>query len=127
VEDLLSAILASLEQPRCAGQVLSLHDGREGGYSWREIAAIAGSVWGRRVRLLPVPRRLLDIVATLNLAQARRSGRAPMLTPAKLRELRHTDWSTSNEPISRLAQWQPQWTLAAGLAALPLHAAAGAH
>jgi nucleoside-diphosphate-sugar epimerase len=134
VDDLLGAIIACLDSPRCAGQVLSLHDGQHdgqhGGYSWREIAGIAGSTWGRRVRLLPVPRRVLDIAATLNIAQARRSGRAPMLTPAKLRELRHPDWSTSNELISRLSGWQPQWPLAAGLAALSLEpdatAAAGA-
>lgn len=130
VDDLLDAIIACLDAPRCAGQLLSLHDGQHGGYSWREIAGIAGSTWGRRVRLLPVPRRVLDIAATLNIAQARRSGRAPMLTPAKLRELRHPDWSTSNELISRLSGWQPQWPLAAGLAALSLApdatAAAGA-
>jgi len=49
---------------------------------------------------------------------ARLTRRAPMLTPSKLRELRHPDWVCDNAAISRLCRWQPQTSLAAGLASL---------
>ena len=38
-----------------------------------------------------------------------------MLTPAKLRELRHPDWSVDNREISALTGWQPAIKLRQGL------------
>ena len=37
----------------------------------------------------------------LNLRLARITGKAPMLTPPKLRELRHADWVVDNRTITR--------------------------
>lgn len=115
VSDLVEGILACLRSRDCREQTLYLHDGKAGGYDWREMAAIAGQVWRRRVRLWQVPRWLLDAVARVNLALARRTGRAPMLTPAKLRELRHPDWSVDNDRISALTGWKPAIQLRQGL------------
>lgn len=115
VSDLVAGILACLRSGECREQTLYLHDGKAGGYDWREMAAIAGQVWRRRVRLWQVPRWLLDAVARVNLALARRTGRAPMLTPAKLRELRHPDWSVDNDRISALTGWKPAIQLRQGL------------
>lgn len=115
VSDLVAAIIACLRSHDCRGQTLYLHDGRAGGYNWREMADIAEKVWRRRVRLWQVPRWLLDTVARVNLALARRTGRAPMLTPAKLRELRHPDWSVDNDSITALTGWQPAIKLRQGL------------
>jgi nucleoside-diphosphate-sugar epimerase len=113
--DLVEAIIACLRSQQCRAQTLYLHDGQDGGYNWREMADIAGQVWQRRVRLWRVPRWLLDAVAKVNLALARRTGRAPMLTPAKLRELRHPDWTVDNDRISALTGWQPVIKLRQGL------------
>lgn len=113
--DLVAAIIACLRSGKCRAQTLYLHDGKAGGYTWREMADIAGQVWQRRVRLWRVPRWLLDALARINLALARRTGRAPMLTPAKLRELRHPDWSVDNDRISALTGWQPAIKLRQGL------------
>jgi len=115
VTDLVPAIIACLASEQCRGQTLYLHDGQEGGYSWRDMAAIAGEVYGRRVRLWQVPKWLLNSVAAANLALAKRTGRAPMLTPAKLRELRNPDWSVSNARICELTDWQPRVKLREGL------------
>ncbi|HBO12917.1 MAG TPA: epimerase, partial [Halieaceae bacterium] len=68
---------------------------------------------------LPLPRLLLDLVASGNLASARLLGRAPMLTPSKLRELRHPDWVADNAAITAATGWRPAIGLAAGLATLP--------
>jgi limonene-1,2-epoxide hydrolase len=45
-----------------------------------------------------------------------------MLTPQKLRELRHPDWVVSNEAITRVTGWEPTITLREGLQALQIPA-----
>ena len=115
VSDLVEAIIACLNCPAASGHSLYLHDDQEGGYSWSDMAAIAEQVYGRKVRLWQVPAWLLDSVAAINLASARLTGRSPMLTPPKLRELRHPDWSVDNAEITRLTGWQPQVKLRKGL------------
>ncbi len=119
VDDAVSATLACLGAEAATGETFPLHDGREGGYSWRDIAEVVARQRDRRVRLLPLPRLLLDLVASGNLATARLLGRAPMLTPSKLRELRHPDWVADNAAITAATGWRPAIGLAAGLATLP--------
>ncbi|NND66154.1 MAG: NAD(P)H-binding protein [Halioglobus sp.] len=122
VADLVEAIIACLASETARHQTLSLHDGREGGYSWHEMAAIAGAHWSRRVRLWQVPRWLLDLVAAANSWLAGITGRAPMLTPPKLRELRHPDWVMDNRAISDATGWQPRVQLKQGLELLNIPA-----
>ena len=118
IDDLVAATLAVLDSDRANGQTLALHDGQPGGYSWREIADIAAQTWGRPVSPRPVPRPLLNTVARSNLHLSRLARRAPMLTPSKLRELRHPDWVCDNNAIQRACAWQPEIPLAAGLKSL---------
>lgn len=120
VSDLVAAILACLQSPGARHQTLSLCDGRPGGYSWRELADIAARYWSRPVRLWQVPRWLLDGVAVLNSTTAGLTGRAPMLTAPKLRELRHPDWVVDNNAITAATGWVPLVTLSAGLATLKI-------
>ena len=44
---------------------------------------------------------------------------APMLTPEKVRELRHADWVCDNEEIASAFGWKPRVGLADGLAMTP--------
>lgn len=118
IDDLVAATLAILESDRASGHTLALHDGRDGGYSWHDVADTASRAWGRPVTLRPVPPLLLNAVASTNIRLTRLTGRAPMLTPSKLRELRHPDWVCDNQTISDVCAWQPQIGLAAGLASL---------
>ncbi len=122
VADLVEALVACLDSAATRHQTLSLHDGREGGYNWHEMAAIAGEHWGRRVRLWRVPRPLLDLVAAVNSRLARLTGRAPMLTPPKLRELRHPDWVMDNRAITQATGWEPRVQLPRGLELLNIPA-----
>lgn len=115
VSDLVHAMIACLQSPAARHCTLYLGDGKEGGYTWREMAAIAGEHWSRRVRLWQVPAWLLNSVAGINLALAKLTGRAPMLTPPKLRELRHPDWGVDNQQICSVTEWQPQISLRQGL------------
>jgi nucleoside-diphosphate-sugar epimerase len=115
VEDLASAIVACLELPCLQHRTFTLDDGTPGGYDWDEMAAIAGGVWQRKVRLVRLPGPLLDVLACANLALSRALTYAPMLTPAKLRELRHPNWVVDNEAITAATGWQPQVRLSKGL------------
>lgn len=115
VSDLVVAISSCLRSPACRHQTLSLCDGKPDGYDWGEMAAIAGAVWGRKVRLWRVPPWLLDSVARVNILGARITGAAPMLTPAKLRELRHPDWVVDNACITANTDWEPRTDLRLGL------------
>jgi len=120
VSDLVDAIIACLRSTAARSQTLSLCDGKPGGYDWREMADIAAAHWSRPVRLWPVPRPLLDAVAAINCRAARLSGRAAMLTPPKLRELRHADWVVDNGAITGATGWTPAIDLAQGLATLKI-------
>jgi len=120
VSDLVNAIIACLRSDGAKGQTLALCDGRPGGYDWREMAAIAARHWSRPVRLWRVPRALLDGIAALNSWAAGLTGRAPMLTPPKLRELRHPDWVVDNAAITRATGWVPAIDLNTGLQQLKI-------
>ena len=85
VADLVDLIIACLQTGATRHRTLTASDGRPGGYDWHQMAAIAGDVWSRKVRIWRIPRWLLNTVASLNLLQSRLFGRSPMLTPAKTR------------------------------------------
>jgi nucleoside-diphosphate-sugar epimerase len=115
VTDLVEAIIACLRAEASQHQTLTLCDGKADGYNWREMADLAEHTWSRRVRLWRLPGWLLDAVAAGNLRLARITGKAPMLTPPKLRELRHPDWVVDNRGITRVTGWTPQTGLKKGL------------
>ena len=118
VDDLVAAIVACMDSAATRNQTLYACDGKDGGYSWRELAAIASSLWSRRIQLWRVPAWLLNTVAQVNLQLGKITGRAPMLTPAKLRELRHMNWVVDNEAITASTGWQPNIDLRQGLQTL---------
>jgi nucleoside-diphosphate-sugar epimerase len=115
VSDLVGAIIACLQSEGANRQTFTLCDGKPDGYSWREIAGIAADYWSRPVHLWRVPRWLLDGIAALNSRTAGITGRAPMLTPPKLRELRHNDWVADNSAITAATGWAPKIGLRRGL------------
>lgn len=118
VDDLVRALETCLDPRVATGQVFELGDDKSGGYDWREMATIAGAVYGRDVRLWPVPAALLNTVAALSLGLGRLTGRPAMLTPPKLRELRFENWVTDNRAITEATGWMPRISLHDGLLAL---------
>lgn len=107
VHDLVTAVLRWLDSSPPVAGTFELHDGRAGGYTWQTIAAIAARTHGRPVRLLRLPRAGLNLAGTVNLRLARWFGYQPMLTPEKLRELRHPDWICDNGALAEALGWQP--------------------
>ena len=117
VEDLARAILALIARP--VPGTFELGDGRAGGYAWEEIAEIVEQVAGRgRGWRIPIPGTILHAVATGNLFAARLLRYQPMLSPGKVRELRHPDWVADNTALSAATGWVPHIPLAEGLRGL---------
>jgi len=119
VEDIARLVLAWLQQDAVPNGIYSMHDGFAGGYGWNAVATAVSAICNRRVRLLPVPLTLLWLTAHLNSLVGQLTGYAPMLTPGKLRELRHPDWVCENRAITSVIDWKPQVILEEGLRKTP--------
>jgi nucleoside-diphosphate-sugar epimerase len=116
VDDLVAALLAWIASSDADGACYEVHDGApRGGYDWDEVVAAIEAVRGRPVVAVRVPRPVLAAVAAASLVLHRLAGRAPMLTPGKVRELYFPDWTCSNEPFGARTGWAPRIDLQAGL------------
>ena len=115
IADLAEAIEQWLDCPRGHRQTFELHDGKPSGYSWHEVIDTISSLRGAPVVRLKIPVGMLKMASALNVALARTFGYAPMLTPGKIRELSHTDWSVDNAAIMEATGWSPKIELVEGL------------
>jgi nucleoside-diphosphate-sugar epimerase len=108
VSDLVSAILCWLVTNVRVQGVYELDDGMQGGYDCHSLASIAQDVWRRPVRCFFIPVTLVLLFANINVWLARVLRYAPMLTPGKVREIRHPDWVCDISPLVQLLpSWQP--------------------
>ena len=92
VSDLAEMIVQLLEARDWDGSTLELHDGRENGYRWQDLAEIAGRQLGSRVRTIAVPQSILWPAAALGQVAGAALGGSPRFSLGKLRELFHPDW-----------------------------------
>jgi nucleoside-diphosphate-sugar epimerase len=116
VTDLARLVSALLDRPPGpSGTVLEPDDGRDGGYSWRDLAAAAETALGRRVRLIELPKPPLAAVSGLLELFARASGRSPALSRDKVEELFHPDWVCDARGLATVPGWRPAVDLSVGL------------
>jgi len=115
VDDLADAIQRWLVKDALTETVFELHDGQLAGYSWQDVVDTIGHLTAKRVRNVKVPLTFLRTVAVINANAARIFRYAPMLTPGKLRELRHPDWVCDNTAFTRETGWTPNVMLEEGL------------
>jgi 2-alkyl-3-oxoalkanoate reductase len=108
VDDLADAVATLLGAAAWTGSVIDVDDGRQDGYSWRDVIAIAGDHLDRPVRRIGVPFSLAWLPVVIGQTVAKFLGRTPMLTTAKLRELFHPDWVSRPRVGTPLADWRPQ-------------------
>lgn len=92
VEDLVELIRRLLDLSEWAGIVSEPDDGREGGYSWSDLVAIAARELGRRVRAVAAPRPVFWVAAGIAQMVDGVFGRPPRLSLGKVAELFHPDW-----------------------------------
>ena len=119
VEDIARLVVCWLQCGPIENGIYSLHDGKREGYNWADVTTIVSRLCQRPVRAISIPGFVLSTPAWINRWLARRLGYAPMLTPEKLRELRHPDWVCDNDAIRRVLDWQPVLQLEDGLKNTP--------
>lgn len=115
ITDLAEAVWMWLTSGAGDGGCFELHDGKKGGYCWEDVRKTAADLYGRRIHCINVPPTLVRTAARLNTAAARAVGYRPMLTPGKVEELCHADWSCENTRFSRTVRWRPAVDLHEGL------------
>ncbi len=115
VDDLAAAIQSFLEQSAWPQAIYELHDGHPGGYSWDEVVALVSRLRAQKLIKVRIPLSLLSLSANINQFIAQLTGRQPMLTPGKIRELYHPDWVCDNQSITAKSGWQPKVGLEEGL------------
>jgi uncharacterized protein YbjT (DUF2867 family) len=106
VEDLAEALALALNRPPSPA-IYEIDDGHPDGYSHADMAAAAAEALGRPVRTIRVGPGLMTAVAAVN---SLRPG-PQILTPAKIRELFHPDWTVRG---SRLPGVSARYPLAEG-------------
>ena len=115
IEDLADAIVRWLACENAQQQHFELHDGQQNGYSWEDLIREISLLSGRHVYRVPVPLLPLKWIARLNVHLSGPAGYAPMLTPGKVCELMHADWTCDNTLFSRETGWRPKILLEEGL------------
>jgi nucleoside-diphosphate-sugar epimerase len=65
---------------------------------------------------LPIPGLMLMGVAHLNDALHRATGDVAMLTPGKVREMLHADWTSRDGAVTAATGWRPRIDLDQGFA-----------
>jgi nucleoside-diphosphate-sugar epimerase len=115
VDDLSEAIRKCLLNEHFPNGVFELHDGHPEGYSWQNVIDTVAHLNTKSVRSIPMPVMVLGLLAWLNLAVSRVFGYAPMLTPGKIREIRHPNWVCDNAAFTNATGWSPRVLLETGL------------
>ena len=115
VGDLAAAVAAVLDAPAVSAGRLELDDGH-GGYGWDEMIGVAARHLGVRPLRLAIPGPLLMGVAHLNEALHRATGDVAMLTPGKVREMLHPDWTARDGAVTAATGWRPRVDLDQGFA-----------
>lgn len=120
-KDVASAAAAMAACPEYSGRVFELTDERRLGYGWKELAGRLQTAASSRCAIVAVPYPVLATIARVNVAASRMFGHAPMLSPGKVREIFHGDWSSTPERQPPESLWRARIDLDAGLAETFLH------
>ena len=113
VADLAEALALALDQPP-PPSTYEIDDGKEGGYTYRDMAAAAGRALGRRPLSLAVPRAVMAMVARGNAIGQSLGGSVQILTPAKVSEIFHSDWTAHDRRLAAALGFHPRFDLATG-------------
>jgi nucleoside-diphosphate-sugar epimerase len=115
VRDLAAAIAHVAFDAGLGAAVYELDDGKQGGYSWRELSAAAGEAEGHKVMCVFLPKSVVKLAGAVEVVLARRAKRTPEVTPGKVRELYHPDWVCRDNLLQECSDWHPSVRLADGL------------
>ena len=113
VADLAEALALAVERP-AAASVCEIDDGREGGYGYPDMQAAAEAALGRTARTLAIPRIAMEGVALVNRASHALGGPVQILTPGKVKEIFHSDWTVHDRRLAAAIGFAARYDLASG-------------
>jgi nucleoside-diphosphate-sugar epimerase len=115
VADLAEALALAAERPP-SDSVCEIDDGREGGYGYGDMQAAAEAALGRTARTLAIPRVAMDGIALLNGVSQALGGPVQILTPGKVNEIFHSDWTVHDRRLAAAIGFAARYDLARGFA-----------
>jgi nucleoside-diphosphate-sugar epimerase len=113
VADLAEALVLAVETPPAAA-TYEIDDGRQGGYSYDDMAAAAGRALARSPRSLAIPRVIMSGLARLNAIGHSLGGPIQILTPGKVAEIFHNDWTVHDQRLAAAIGFRAHYDLARG-------------
>jgi len=113
VEDLAEALALAVERAP-AGAVYEIDDGRQGGYGYRDMHQAAAAALGRKALPVAVPRLVMAGLARLNQLGHRLGGPVQILTPGKVDEIFHPDWTVHDRRLAGAIGFTARYDLASG-------------
>ena len=113
VADLAEALALAVERPLPAA-VCEIDDGREGGYGYADMQAAAAAALGRTVRPLMIPRIVMEGIARINDLGHSLGGPVQILTPGKVAEIFHSDWTIHDRRLAAAIGLKARYDLASG-------------
>jgi len=111
VKDLAGLLVNLAHGGDLDGTVLEVDDGCPGGYSFKDLAQLAGAAQGHDVALTLLPRPVVAMAGFAAGIAAQISRRAMVLSPEKVRELYHPNWVATG---ANVAGWKPEVQFAEG-------------
>ena len=75
-------------------KTFEIHDGKDNGYKWGEIIKVLRGK--KRLVMIPIPIKVLKLIAIINCYLSVIVGYKPLLTLGKVKELHHPDWRCDN-------------------------------
>jgi len=118
IDDVVDAIIMAAASVDTVNGCFELSDAHSEGYGWDELCATVSALRQRKVRRIPIPVAWLEGLGRINLTLSGYLGYAPMLSPGKVRELTHPDWSCDFRPFAEASGWRPGVDLEQGLASV---------
>jgi 2-alkyl-3-oxoalkanoate reductase len=115
VEDLAEVLALAVDRP-LEPSTYEIDDGREGGYGYRDMAEAAGRALRRQPLSLTVPRPVMAVLARANALGHSLGGSVQILTPGKVNEIFHSDWTVHDRRLAAALDFVPRYDLAAGFA-----------
>ncbi len=115
VADLAEALALAVERPPPAA-VREIDDGRDGGYGYGDMQAAAQAALGRTARTIAIPRMAMDAVALVIRASHALGGPVQILTPGKVNEIFHSDWTVHDRVFAAAIGFAARYDLAGGFA-----------
>ena len=115
VADLAEALALAVERPPPAS-VCEIDDGRDGGYGYGDMQAAAEAALGRTARTLAIPRVAMEGIAQVNRVSHALGGPVQILTPGKVNEIFHSDWTVHDRRLAAAIGFAARYDLARGFA-----------